>query len=188
MFENEEFDALSEGIELGGLRNKDEIKELICYLLKTVDMKISREHVGNIMQDQGIANYFEVMDAISDLLSSGNITSDFEDEIEYLEITDLGRNAVSLVESDLPRTVKEKAVKSAIRFITLERNERENEVKIEPLDDGYTISFSLKDKGSSLMDLSMFVPDREQAERLKENFIEDPARVYSSILASLMIK
>ncbi len=188
MFEVNEFDALSEGIELGGLRNKDEIRVLIGYLLKTVDSPISREQIGNIMQDQGIANYFEAMDAISELLSNGNVTSTFQDEKELLTITDIGRAAIATLEQDLPRTVREKAVKSAIRFMTLEKNERENEVKIEPTSDGYTISFSLKDRDSSMMDLSMFVPDKEQAERLKANFVEDPARVYSSILAALMIK
>lgn len=183
----DEFNALDEGVEPGGLRNKDEIKVLICYLLKTVDSSITREQIGDIMQDQGIANYFEAMDAISDLLSNGSITSDFRDDKEYLSVTDIGRNAALALERDLPRTVREKAVKSAIKFLTLERNERENDVKIETVDDGYTISFTMKDRDTVLMELSMFVGDRDQAEKLKDNFIEDPARVYSSILASLMI-
>lgn len=139
----DEFNALDEGVEPGGLRNKDEIKVLICYLLKTVDSSITREQIGDIMQDQGIANYFEAMDAISDLLSNGSITSDFRDDKEYLSVTDIGRNAALALERDLPRTVREKAVKSAIKFLTLERNERENDVKIEAVDDGYTISLSL---------------------------------------------
>lgn len=183
----EEFNALDEGIEPGGLRNKDEIKVLICYLLKTIDTSITREQIGDIMQDQGIANYFEAMDAISDLLSNGSITSDYRDDKEYLSVTDIGRTAILALEKDLPKTVREKAVKSAIRFITLERNERENEVKISPVDGGYTISFTMRDRETVLMELSMFVGDRDQAEKLKENFVEDPARVYSSILASLMI-
>lgn len=183
----DEFNALDEGIEPGGLRNKDDIKVLICYLLKTIETSVTREQIGDIMQDQGIANYFEAMDAISDLLSNGSITSNYVDEKELLSVTDIGRSAVISLEKDLPRTVREKAVKSAIKFLTLERNERENDVKIVPVDGGYTISFTMKDRDTTLMELSMFVGDRDQAEKLKSNFIEDPARVYSSILASLMI-
>lgn len=182
-----DFDAFNEGIEPGGLRNKNEIKVLICYLLKTIDCKISREHIGDIMQDQGIANYFEAMDAVSELLSNGSITSDFTEEHEYLYITDLGRGAVNVVEKDLPKTVREKAVKTALKFLTLERNERENDVRIIPEGNGYAVSFSLKDKNEALMELKMFVPDSAQAQKLKDNFIEDPARVYSTILASLMV-
>ena len=187
MYEQYELNALSEGVEQDGLRNKDEIKALICYLLKTVDSKISRDQIGNIMQDQGIANYFETMDAISDLISNGSISCEFEEERELLEITDIGKSAIGLVETDVPKSVREKAVKSAVRFLTLERNERENNVKIDAVEGGFEISFSLMDKGTTLMQLSMFVPDREQAEKLKENFLSDPVKVYSSILASLMI-
>ena len=182
-----DFDAFNEGIEPGGLRNKNEIKLLICYLLKTMDAPISKDQIGNIIQDQSIANYFETMDAISDLLLNGSITSDYIDDKEFLSITDLGRGACEVVEKDLPKTVREKAVKSALKFMTLEKNERDNDVKIEPCDDGYTISFTMKDKDSVLMELSMFVGDSAQAEKLKANFIEDPARVYSTILASLMV-
>ncbi|NLL63937.1 MAG: DUF4364 family protein [Ruminococcaceae bacterium] len=187
MLFSDEFDALAEGIEPGGLRNKADIKVLICYLLKNVDAKISREQIGNIIQDQRIANYFETMDAISDLLQNGNITETVENEKEYLEITDLGRNAVSLVGKDLPKTIREKALKTAVRFVTLDRNERENDVKISPVEDGYSISFSMTDGNTKLMELKMFVPDGAQAQALKDNFIEDPVRVYSTILASLMV-
>ena len=78
-------------------------------------------------------------------------------------------------------------MRSLLRFLTLERNERENDVKTEAVDGGYNMSFTMKDNGTVLMELHMFVPDSDEAQRLKENFIEDPARVYSTILAALMI-
>lgn len=182
-----DFDAFNEGIEPGGLRNRNEIKLLICYLLKTIDKPISKDQIGNIIQDQSIANYFETMDAISELLLNGSITSDYIDEKEFLSITDLGRGACETLERELPKTVREKAVKSALKFMTLEKNERDNDVKIEPCDGGYTVSFTMRDKDSVFMELSMFVGDSAQADKLKANFIEDPARVYSTILASLMV-
>lgn len=182
-----EFDALSDGIEPGGLRNKDDIKVLICYLLKSARGRVSRDLLGDVMQDQGIANYFEAMDAVSELLQSGNITSNFEDDREFLEITDSGSRAVLQIEHTLPKTVREKAVRSMLKFLTLERNERENNVKIDPTDGGYNMSFTMSDGDIVLMELHMFVPNSDEAQRLKDNFIEDPARVYSTILAALMV-
>ncbi|MCR4747313.1 MAG: DUF4364 family protein, partial [Clostridiales bacterium] len=41
---------------------------------------------------------------------------------------------------------------------------------------------------STLMELSIFSGDRDLAEKVKDNFLEDPAKVYSSILAGLMIE
>ena len=37
-----EFDAFTGGIEPGGLRSKDEIRILICYLLTSVSAPLSR--------------------------------------------------------------------------------------------------------------------------------------------------
>jgi len=84
--------------------------------------------------------------------------------------------------------VRENAIRSAIHLITLERNAKENEVKIEPVQDGYTVTFTLKAGESTLMELSIFSGDRDLAEKVKDNFLEDPAKVYSSILAGLMIE
>ena len=39
-----EFDAFDEGIELGGLRNRDEIRLLICYILRAVDGAFEKRH------------------------------------------------------------------------------------------------------------------------------------------------
>ncbi len=182
------FDALDEGIIPGGLRSKDEIKVLVCYLLKNIDGGLTREQIGSIMQERGIANYFEAMDAVSDLLSNGSVTGDLVDDKEYLHVTESGKEAVSLVEKDLPKTVRENAIRSAIHLITLERNAKENEVKIEPAQDGYTVTFTMKAGESTLMELSIFSGDRDLAEKVKDNFLEDPAKVYSSILAGLMIE
>ena len=183
-----EFNALDEGVELGGLRNKDEIKILVCYILKNVEGCLTREQIGNIMQDRGIANYFEVMDAVSELLQIGNVSAELAGENEYLILTDSGKEAVGLVEKNLPKTIREDAIKAAVHLVTVERNMKENDVDIKPADGGFTLSFTMKNNDSVLMELSVFVADRELAERIKENFYEDPARVYSGIIASLMIE
>ena len=76
-----EFDAFTGGIELGGLRNRDDIRLLICYILKSVDTPLTRQMLNDAMQEDGLANFFEVGQAIEELLKTGNITADIlEDE------------------------------------------------------------------------------------------------------------
>ena len=55
-----EYDAFDAGIELGGLRSRDDIRLLICYLLKSVDAPMTREMLNDAMQEDGLANFFEV--------------------------------------------------------------------------------------------------------------------------------
>ena len=156
-----EYDAFDAGIELGGLRSRDDIRLLICYLLKSVDAPMTRDMLNDAMQEDGLANFFEVGQAIEELLKTGNITADILDEDEVITVTEKGREAAELLQTSLPRTVREKAVNSAIRLVTRAKVER--------------------------MKLSIYVVDSLQLEQVKQNFINDPVKVYSTIITSLTV-
>ena len=67
------YDAFTGGVEPGGLRSKDEIRILLCYLLASVPAPLSRDDILTIMQENGFANYFEVTDSLSELEENGNV-------------------------------------------------------------------------------------------------------------------
>lgn len=183
-----EFDAFDAGIELGGLRNRDDIRLLICYLLKSVDAPMTRQMLNEAMQEDGLANYFEVGQAIEELLKTGNVTADILDEDEVISVTQKGREAAELLQTSLPRTVREKAVNSAIRLTTRAKIERENKIEVKKEENGgYTITFTLFDRETELMKLSVYVSDSLQLEQVKQNFINDPVKVYSTIITSLSV-
>ena len=54
------FDTFDEGISLGGMRSKTEIRTLICYMYKSVGSPMSKETIINALMEKGLANYFEV--------------------------------------------------------------------------------------------------------------------------------
>jgi len=186
--EYNEFDAFNAGVEPGGLRNRNEIKILVCYMLKTLESKITKQQINEVMQSQGLANYFEVNQAISELLSQGSIDCEYVEDEEVLTVTEMGRRVVFELERDLPRTVREKAIKSAIKTLTIAKNEQENKIEITPLENGCHITFTMEDKQDVMMKLTIYVADRAQAELVRKNFLEDPTRVYSNILSSLMVE
>ena len=183
-----EYDAFDAGIELGGLRNRDDIRLLVCYLLKSVDAPMTRQMLNDAMQEDGLANYFEVGQAIEELLKTGNITAVIADDEEVLSVTNKGREAAELLQTSLPRTVREKAVNSAIRLTTRAKIERENKIEVKKEENGgYNITFTLFDRDTELMKLSIFVADSLQLEQVKQNFIDDPVKVYSTIITSLTV-
>ena len=182
-----EYDALSAGVEPGGLTNRTEIKILICYVIKSLDAPVSKMQLNEIVQEEGLANYFEVNQAISELISQGSVECRIEDTEELLYITEKGLDAANSLEINLPRSVREKAINSAIRIITLARRERENKIEVSEADGGYNVTFVLGDEKSELMKLTVFVADRIQVETVKRNFLEDPVKLYSVIIASLTV-
>lgn len=181
-------EGFMEGIEPGGLIDKGEIKLLICYLLKKTDRPMSKTRINEVMQERAIANYFEVNQAISELLKSGRITSDIVDEEEMLTLVPAYRFEIETIEKSLPRSVREKAVAGALRLYTRDKNENENAVKIEKTDNGYNVTFTICDGGIQMMSLTVFVADEGQAQTVKNNFLEDAAGIYSDIIASLTIE
>ena len=184
-----EFDAFDAGIEYGGLRNKSDIRLLICYLLKIVDAPVEKNLINEAMLETGVANYFEVNQAISDLLSNANIDTVIENDEECLTLIERGREIAENLGSDLPKTVREKAVSSVIRLVTMHKSARENDVLIEPLGDnkGYSVTFSIMDGEEALMKLTVYSSELFQAEKLRDKFLEDPVRLYSSVITSLTI-
>ena len=177
-----EFDAFDEGIELGGLRNRDEIRLLICYILRAVDAPISKQNLNDSMLQDGLANYFEINQAISELLKNGTIDMDIDENgEELLTATEKGKDIADTLETSLPKTVREKAVNSAIKLMTLAKTMRENKIEtVSAPGGGYYVTFSL-------MKLTIFVADSMQLEAVKNNFLNDPVKLYSSIITALTI-
>ena len=60
------YDAFSQGVKPGGLRSRNEIKILICYIICKIDSGITKEQLNEILSSEGLANYFEVNQALSE--------------------------------------------------------------------------------------------------------------------------
>ncbi len=106
--------AFTQGIEDGGLRDSNEVKILICYLLSNMNTPISRIQMNEAFSSYGLVNYFEFAKALSELELVGRIVkTDSRDGDDYFAITKSGRQIVNTLERSLPLAVREKALKAA---------------------------------------------------------------------------
>ncbi len=183
-----DYNSFSEGIEPGGLTQKSDIKLLVCFLLRTLDRAVTKTRLNEILQEHSLANYFETNQAISELLRSGKITSDLQGDDEYISLVPAYSFSTAEIEGTLPRSVREKALSSALRLYARDKSESENEVTIEECGKGYTLTFGINDEGAQLMKLSLYIADEQQAQKMKDNFLDDPAGLYGMIIASLTIE
>lgn len=177
-----EFDAFTGGVAPGGLRSKSDIRILICYLLKSVDAPLSSEDIIRVMQEKALANYFEVNDALSALVSLGNIRRE-EDGTYVLEPQ--GKSVADNLDVLLPLSVRDKAIAAAMSMLASAKIERENAVTTTRTDNGYNVSCHISGGDMELMNLTVYVPDLYQARVVKKNFHRDPQRIYSLLLAAL---
>lgn len=175
-------DAFSDGVEPGGLYNSQEIKILICYMLKGVGEPMPRQNVIDIIVGNGMANFFETVSALDTLVQLGNVT---ETADGLLELTDTGRQNAETLSSMIPYTLRERSVKSALQLLTRIRRERENAVVIKKLDHGYNVTCAINDDEYPLLSFTIRVADDLQAQMIRENFLNDPILLYRTMLAVL---
>jgi hypothetical protein len=177
-------DGFNEGVAPGGLSDSNDIKILICYLLKSVGRPLSFDNLNEILQHDGLCNYFGFASALHELLVSGHIDLIKQDGVEFYKPTSLGAATASLFERRLPLSVREKAVNAAVRLLARIKRDSENRVEIaENASGGFNVTCSVLDMGDSLMSVKLLVADRAQAESVKRQFQTNPGTVYKGVLA-----
>ena len=158
------YDAFSAGVEPGGLRNRNEIKVLIAFLLKNTERGLLRRQLMEVIQREGLANYFEASQALESLIEGGSVEVDESDNDE------------------LPRAVRDKALATAEELLKQERRMKETPVEIIPLENGCNVRFTFND----LMTLTLYVADMEQAQSVRDKILADPESLYSTVIEQLM--
>lgn len=181
-----EFDAFTEGIEPGGLRNRSEIGILICYLLDYINKPFPKDDLIEIFQENGLANYFETVNAISELIKHDNVA--YTDDVKRcLSLTDNGKMISAQLNSTLSLTTRQKATTAASQLIQRRKVEQENPVTITREEGGgYQVNMKITDGIRDLMSLTVFVPDIREANAVKKNFHKNPERLYSITLAAVI--
>lgn len=176
------FDAFTGGVEPGGLRTKNEIRILICYLLTSIETPLAKKDLVSIAAANGLANYFELADAIAEMTENGIITVSGENG-ELCSPTETARMISKQLDSELPPTVRRKALAAALDLLAKEKRERENHVEITREGKGYRVACHISGGEVDMMNFSLSVPDLAQANVVKENFQQSPETVYRMMLA-----
>lgn len=177
-----DYNAFTGGVAPGGLRSQNDIRILVCYLLQSVPAPLSPEDITDILQEKALANYFEIQDAVSSLLRLGNIAQTSEG---LLCLLDSGKQIAQQLDTSLPLSVRDKALEGAMKLLTRARNEREHKVEIAETADGCRVVCHISGGAHELMSIDLYVPDRLQAELVKEHFHQDPGKVYELLLGAL---
>ena len=177
-------DAFTAGVAPGGLISSQHVKLMVCYILARIGKPISRDDMLSLLQYEEIANYFEVVQAIDDLNKGGTIRRTDAPFEEY-EITNDGEEVVAELYRNLPYTMREKALKAAIKMMARNRSEAENRVEMVETDIGVNVTCSVMDIDRPILTITLLVPDMEQANLVKETFLDNPLKVYSGSIALL---
>ena len=178
------FDTFDEGISLGGMRSKTEIRTLICYLFDKVGTPMKKETIITALQQKALANYFESSSCFDDLVKNNNLKLVDEQNNLYF-ITDAGKMISKQLEDTLAYTIKEKACECTLHLLEQERIEKENVVTISKVENGYKVNCSISGGDMDLLTFSLYVPDITRARIVRKNFHKNPLMFYNVMISML---
>lgn len=180
-----EFDALTQGVGIGGIRSKYGVRILLCYILKNVNSAVSRKAFTEILTSTEIVNFFEINPALDALRENGLAVCEEKEDDDYFTITPDGISVAEKLETDISLTAREKALTAAVKVVARERLKGTVDYKIDKSETGYCVTLTVVDNGEIMMQTKLFAADYLQAELVGENFMKNPQKLYSGIIDAL---
>ncbi len=181
-------DAFPVDDKTGGIRSTEKIRIIICYVLKDHSGILSKDNLLSALYDNGIANYFELCQAIDDLLEVNAIYI----ENELLYINEKGIQISRDLKDELSHFIKNKAVRAVKLTALYEKRKKENRISVSKINDNkYRLDISLlsgdadNTETEELLNVSIFTTDSQQAEVMKTAFLNNPVRLYENIITAL---
>ncbi len=169
------------------LKDRDDIKIFVLYLMNSIGYSPEYDVLHDLAVQDGFVTSFDFIEAYEELLETGNIIKEKDAAgKEVLQITEQGRHVSDTLNGRLLLSVREKALKSALRFLSFQKRGTKVSSEATELPHGkYEFKCSVKDDTGELLDLKFVFDNKKQLEKTMYNFDEKPEFIYKGILALL---
>lgn len=104
---------------------------------------------------------------------------------EMYKITPLGREVLQAAGNDVLENAKDKLLRSSTRLLAFNSTGKHFVSDIEELADGFNLHCAIKDRRHVVMSLSVFLDRRDEAEFMKNQFLDRAEIVYRGAIALL---
>lgn len=168
----------------GFIHEKLDIKILILFILSRLTGEVEPDVLAELCQcDEGVG-YFDYSDCLAELVETEHVK---ETEDGYV-ITDKGRRNSEAVESSLPFSVRNKALKLIAPVDERLRRAAMISASHSAEDGGCTVRLSMSDGKGELINLSFLCLDEAHAKQIEKNFRRGAEAYYQKIVELLSEK
>ncbi len=163
-----------------------ENKVLILYILSKLNEPVTNDNLLQFVISVMDMNYFYFQQFLLDLLEKNYIISFSQDGKQVYQITDVGREALSLTNDILPGIIKLKVDTSFGKEMKEIKDEEAITSEYVPIgNDNYTVTCKINENNNCIFEVSVFAGSREEAKNIVDNWKENAYRIYPEILNSL---
>lgn len=171
-----------------------DIKVFILCMMKQVGYPLFYSNVADIVMQDGFVHFTDFGTYLSKLIDDGHVL-----ELEHepgkdpenmrghrtYELTDKGRFVAEGLESTIPLYIREKAYRSAIRYLNFEKNGATLSQNYFADGDGYLFHCDISEGGKTHLDLTVRADNEYQLKQMKTTYATKPEVVFKGIKALL---
>ena len=154
--------------------------------MKNIGYPVEFDKLNDTVSSDGAVNYFGFAECFTELLDTGNITTQEIEGKEGFIITEQGIHVVDALIDTLIPSVQRTALAAATRLTSFEKRGASIEHSSKELPDGrYLFTFRVNEYNKETFSLSVTLESKEQLDRIEFNLLKDPDGVYKCIMALL---
>lgn len=174
---------------MGTLKDKNEIKIFILYLMDRIGYALTLNDVSSILYQENLVSYFDCGDCFTELVDANHIVDsgarDEDGNILYL-VSNTGVQIATQLSDQISPWIKEVSYRSAIRNLSFVKRGAKTDCYKKALGNGkYSVHCEIVEQGRKILDVTLDVDSEKEAEKIMFNFPRKPEIVFRGMLALL---
>jgi DNA-binding PadR family transcriptional regulator len=163
-------------------------KLIILYMLRKVSFPLTNAQISDFILEKEYTTYFTLQQAISELIDSNLIKTETIRNSSRYYITEEGDNTLVFFENRISDAIKA----DIDEYLEKNKYDLRNEVSTisdyyKTTNNEYAVRCQVKEKHSDLVDLTLTVPDEEEAAAICNNWQKKSQQIYAYLMGELMV-
>lgn len=162
-------------------------KLLILYMIDVINYPLSNAQISDFILGRGYTDYFNVQQAISDLLDSGMIESTKVLHSTRYTLTKEGSETINLLSVQIPSAIREDARMYLAENDFSIREINSFSMNYEKLEnEEYLVHLKVDENHIPLIEITLSVPSEDAAKQMCDNWKNCSQEIYSHIFSTLI--
>lgn len=162
-------------------------KLIILYMLEKVDFPLTNTQISDFFLEKEYTDYFTIQQVIHDLIDSDLIRFESTHSNTQYLATAAGKETLKYFQDKISDSIQE----DVLAYFSNKKMELKNENSIladfyKTPDKGYAVRCQIRERGSSILDLTLSVKTKEQAEAICQNWNNASSDVYALLMDNLL--
>lgn len=166
--------------------NQIDNKILLLYIINKVGNPISHNELLELVTSVIDINYFVFQEFMQELIDDGYVTSYKKNNVEIYEITEDGKQAISLTIDTVPGIYKLSVDSQFKKNLNTLKDKYSFSAEYTPINEKeYSIKLKINENNENVFELSAYAGTMEQAKKLVDNWNNNASYIYPKILELL---